>query len=208
MMQASDEAGSWISVDFYKGLGSRWQLGVGTELRVYDNFRSIDRWQVKADATFKACSFLRLYTSYEFHLKWKQNNLNDNEIVPRHRAKFDIVFHGKVAKYLKLSMRERYQFTHTSAVNATLAANEHHLRSKFKMDFPVKKWTPYLSYEIYNRIDKGFQFDEMRFAAGTVYSINNHHDISFGYLLDMKPDANNHFNKRVHVIQIGYAFRW
>ncbi len=208
MVQASDEAGSWISVDFSKGLGDRWKLGFGTELRVYDNFKSVDRWQVKANATFDACSFLKLYTSYEFHLKWKHNNLNEKEMFPRHRVKFDVVFHGKVAKYLKLSMRERYQFTHTSGVNDTPASNEHHLRSKFKMDFPVKNWTPYLSYEVYNRIDKGFKFDEMRFAAGTVYSITKHHDISFGYLLDMKPDADNSFNNRVHVIQIGYVFNW
>ncbi len=205
---ASDEAGSWISVEFSKGLGSRWNLGVGTELRVYDNFKGIDRWHIKADAAFKACSFLKLYTSYEFHLKLKQNNLNEKEIFPRHRAKFDVVFHGKVAKYLRLSMRERYQFTHTSGVKTTPVVNEHHLLSKFKMDFPVKKWTPYISYEIFNRLDKDFKFDEMRFAAGTVYSITEHHDISLGYLLDMKPDADNHFNKRVHVIQIGYVFKW
>jgi len=59
---------------------------------------------------------------------------------------------------------------------------------------------------MFNDLGKRFQIDEMRMTIGTTYSINAHHAINLGYLLDLKRSADG-LNKGLHVLTSGYIYK-
>ena len=204
--QNTNDFGMWISAGTEKNVNYSWNLGVSTEIRTKDNTGSVDRWQLGVSGTYKVSKLLKLGGGYEFHLK---NHTIDNvtEMVPRHRLKFDITSGCKVVNWLKLSLRERYQYTYTmQKVNAD-ASHEHHLRNQFKVEIANGKmygWSPFASVEMFNNLGKQFQIDEMRMAVGTSFSINVHHAINLGYLLDLKRSAGG-LDKALHVLTSGFV---
>ena len=65
----------------------------------------------------------------------------------------------------------------------------------------------FASVEMFNNLGKQFQIDEMRIAIGTSYSINAHHAINWGYLLDLKRSAGG-LDKALHVLTSGYMYHF
>ncbi len=88
------------------------------------------------------------------------------------------------------------------------ASHEHHLRNRFKIEIAKDKvkLIPFVSVEMFNNLGKQFQIDEMRMVIGTTYSINAHHAVSLGYLLDLKRSAAG-LNKALHVLTSGYVYK-
>ena len=198
----------WMSAGTEKKLNDRWSLGAGIELRTKDNSGSVDRWQLAINGAYKVSKFLKLGANYELHLK-KRTVDSGKETVPRHRLMFDITPGGKVMNWLKLSLRERYQYTYTVQKSNVKAIHEHHLRNRFKAEIDnssMKGWSPYLSVEMFNNLSKQFEIDEMRMAIGTSYSIHTHHVVNLGYLLDLKRSAGG-LDKVLHVITVGYVYK-
>ena len=134
-MYAQDDAGAWISAELVKPIGRRWQTVVGGGLRLKDNFANVDRWQLAANASYKVNPNLQLGATYEFHLKNRQLANGEMKWVPRHRLMADASPQIKVRSWLKLSLRERYQYTHMMAKSGIAATDKHHLRNRLKVDF-------------------------------------------------------------------------
>ena len=207
-MYAQDDAGTWISTEMVTPIGRRWQAGAGGELRLKDNFASVDRWQLAVNANYKASPYLKLGVTYEFHLKNRQLADGEKEWVPRHRLMADATPQVKVCSCLKLSLRERYQYTYMMAKNGIASSDEHHLRSRLKVDINTHTaWNPYASCEIFNRLDSKFHADEIRLAAGTMFALSSHYMFSFGYLLDVKDNGISLFGKRNHIIQASFTYK-
>lgn len=206
--QNTDDFGMWMTVGTEKKLNDRWNLGAGIELRTKDNNGSVDRWQLTINGAYKVSKFLKLGGNYEFHLRNRTIDTG-KEMVPRHRLMFDITPGGKVMNWLKLSLRERYQYTYTVQKSNVKAIHEHHLRNRFKAEIDnsnMKGWSPYLSVEMFNNLSKQFEIDEMRMAIGTTYSIHKRHVVNLGYLLDLKRSAGG-LDKVLHVITVGYVYK-
>ncbi len=197
----------WVSAGAEKNVNDSWGLGVSTELRTKDNTGSVDRWQLGVSGTYKVSKVLKLGDGYEFHLKTRTVD-DGTEMVPRHRLMFDITPGGKVSGLLKLSLRERYQYTYIMQKGNVDASHEHHLRNRFKIEIAKDKvkLIPFVSVEMFNNLGKQFQIDEMRMVIGTTYSINAHHAVSLGYLLDLKRSAAG-LNKALHVLTSGYVYK-
>ena len=207
--QTTNDFGMWISAGAEKKLSDRFNLGVSTELRLKDNAGSVDRWQLGMNGTYKVSKVLKLGAGYEFHLKKRMVVDETTETVPRHRLMFDITPEGKITDWFKLSLCERYQYTYMMRKGNMDASHEHHLRNRFKAEIANSKmngWSPFASVEMFNNLGKQFQIDEMRMAIGTAYSINAHHTINFGYLLDLKRSADG-MNKGLHVLTSGYVYK-
>ena len=159
--QTTNDFGKWVSVGAEKNVNDSWGLGVSTELRTKDNTGSVDRWQLGVSGTYKVCKVMKLGGGYEFHMK--NRTVDDGtETVPRHRLMFDITPGGKVSDWLKLSLRERYQYTymmqngrsserHDARINGRVvtdegkakgnvdASHEHPLRNRFKAEITNSK---------------------------------------------------------------------
>ena len=207
---AEDDFGIWTNVTVNKTLSSKWAVEAGTEYRTKENSGQMDQWQLEATGIYTVCKYLKLSADYEFHLKNRKSLDGGTENITRHRFMFGVTPQTTVGGWLKLSLRERYQYTGIPEQNGIGASNDHHLRSRFKAEVSKKnlRWAPYTSCELFNYFNENFKLDEIRITAGTGYKINSHHTVSLGYLLKMDNDGNDHFSKRRHVVQMGYTYRW
>lgn len=205
--QTTNDFGVWVSAGSEKSVRDSWIFGISTELRTKDYSKSVDRWRLGVSGTYKVSKVLKLGGGYEFHLK---NRTEDNvtEVVPRHRLIFDITPGGKMFDWLKVTLRERYQYTHMIQKGNVDASHEHHLRNRLKAEIinsNMNSWSPFASVEMFNNLNKQMQIDEMRMTIGTANSINAHHGINLGYLLDLKRSAGG-LDKALHVLTMGYMY--
>ncbi|MCR4920366.1 MAG: DUF2490 domain-containing protein [Bacteroidaceae bacterium] len=129
LAHAEDRYATWgeISIEKSLGLTKRWSIGATTEMRAEER----DRWSIGADIGYKPIKYLKLGASYYFlyrhrpenrreHYRgdvvsddnWNGYNLREAFWSPRHRANFEATGTVKLWKWLRISLRERYQFTH------------------------------------------------------------------------------------------------
>lgn len=125
--QAEDKFGTWAEIGIEKVLPHNWSVGMETELRSEER----TRWSVGANIGYKPVKYLKLGASYNFlyryrpenqreHYKddvvsddnWNGYNLRDAYWSPRHRLSVEATGTYKFWKWLRISVRERYQYTH------------------------------------------------------------------------------------------------
>ena len=126
---AEDRYATWGEINLEKTLGSakKWSIGASTEMRVEER----DRWSIGADIGYKPIKYLKLGASYCFLYRYRPENRREhykNDVVsddnwngynereafwsPRHRANLEATGTVKLWKWLRISLREHYQFTH------------------------------------------------------------------------------------------------
>ncbi len=127
-----DDFGVWTGVSVSKNLPRNWSVGVEAELRTEDNVSKVDRWSVGVELDYRLNKYLKLGASYSLLDKYTSDKTkykdpdDDDEWTtgynyykrywtPRHRASFELNAGVKLWKWLRISVRERYQFTHTAA---------------------------------------------------------------------------------------------
>ena len=119
--QWTDEYGTWVSLGAKKNLGTKWSLGLEAEYRAQDN----SRWAVGLDAGYKLNKMIKFgvgYTLLYNRKKAKQEGdpTVDDEytITPahayplRHRFIAEATADKRFWKWLRISLRERYQLTY------------------------------------------------------------------------------------------------
>lgn len=118
--QWTDEYGTWMSVGAKKNLGTRWSLGLETEYRAQES----SRWAFGLDAGYKLTKNIKFGAGYSFLYgrkpeKQKGDPLVDDEYTltpaycyPRHRFMVETTADKRFWKWLRVSLRERYQLTY------------------------------------------------------------------------------------------------
>ena len=155
---------------------------------------------------------------------------------PRHRIAFDVTADKRFWKTLRISLRERYQYTHqasrdvdrtkyrdpnfdgegnvtsydevTPDVKYKSAWDRHLLRSRLKFAIDKKgwQWEPFTSVEFHNNLGDSWHLDKIRAAAGTEYSISKQHKVSAVYVFTHENDDDG--NENIHAISLGYKFKF
>ena len=127
-----DRFGSWTEIGVSKEITKTFDVGINTEIRAQQEAR----WSLGASLDYKPIKYLKLGASYNFMYRYKAENRREhyrNDIMdddhwdgynvrdsywsPRHRASLDVTGTVKLWKWLRISLRERYQFTRNSPVN-------------------------------------------------------------------------------------------
>ena len=141
--QASDDFGVWGEFSIEKALTTRWDLGMETHFRTQDNSTCLDRWGVGINAAFRVHKYLKLAAGIELlnaytpkkYKTWKDAgwevdaadgiatrrtgyNETNAYFTPKFRFKFDIISSVKIAKWVRIGIRERYRFARVGSVNA------------------------------------------------------------------------------------------
>ena len=118
--QWTDEYGTWVSLGANKNLGTKWSLGLEAEYRAQDN----SRWAVGLDAGYKLNKMIKFgvgYTLLYNRKKAKQEgdpaiddeySLRPAYAYPRHRFIVEATADKRFWKWLRISLRERYQLTY------------------------------------------------------------------------------------------------
>lgn len=223
---ASQAQALWTSASADFDITKKLSGFVEGEYRTTDALNSTNRWSVEGGLAYKFCPYFKIGASYTFinqHFDsrtTKKGNIIDSYWQPRHRLSFDAIGSYKFGK-LKLSLRERYQFTHHTEQTVAKydgddgslksdemieAKDKHVLRSRLKAEYDISKsiFTPFASAEIYNSISDGFSTKKLRYTIGTDISIAKHHDLSLYYrYIDNHGDDDT---PSLNVIGVGYKF--
>lgn len=219
--QWTDEYGTWISVGAKKSLGTQWSLGLEAEYRAQDN----SRWAVGLDAGYKLNKYIKFGAGYTLLYNRKGEKVKGDPSVddeyrvtpayayPRHRFFVEATADKRFWKWLRISLRERYQLTYRPAKNYDRITYSKYiddnweeqwddgvtstktresetsqlLRSRLKLEVDKKGWkfSPFVSVEAHNsvRCGDGMCIDKVRTVVGTGYKLNKQHEISLAYVL-------------------------
>lgn len=195
------------------------------EYRTGDKLSGTDRWTLGLGLDYKLCPYIKIGASYKFIDRYKDSrttkkgNIIDSYWQPRHRLSFDVTGNYKFGR-LRLSLRERYQYTHQTEQTVAKydgddgsqkddelieAKDKHTLRSRLKAEYNIRKsaLTPFASIEIYNSLNNGFASEKLRYTLGTDISLSKRHTLSVFYrYVDSRDDDDDDMS----VIGIGYKF--
>lgn len=254
-MQAQDTenyGAVWTEVGVTKVLPYNLSIDAGVGFRTLDWFEDANRFDASIGLGYKLGKYLKFGLSYTFIEKhyleeWKANignksgefngyNVDAAHWAPRHRISFDVSADKRFWKTLRISLRERYQFTHQAArdVDRTKlrdpsydadgnivgydeeeaaikhkdAWNRHLLRSRLKFAIDKKgwRWEPFVSAETHNNMSDSWHLDKIRCAAGTEYSVSKQHKVSAAYVFTHENDDDG--NENIHAVSIGYKFKF
>lgn len=168
--------------------------------------------------------------------KYKGYNVDAANWANRHRVAFDVMASMRFRKLLRISIRERYQYTHQAArdvdrtkyrdpsydgmgnltsfddttytTDPKSAKDRHLLRSRVKFSIDKKgwKWEPYVSVETHNDFADKMHLDKVRTAVGVDYSINKSHKVGLAYVFNHENDDDG--DQNIHAVCVGYGFKF
>lgn len=197
------------------------------EYRTNDGMSSTERWTLGAGLDYKFCPYFKMGVSYKFidrqvdSRTTKKGNIVESYWQPRHRFAVDATGSYKFGR-LKLSLRERYQFTHNTEQTVAKfdgddgtrksdevieAKDKQVLRSRLKAEYDIRKsaFSPFVSAELYSSLDDGLSTEKMRFTIGTDISLSKRHSINVFYRY---VDSHNADEDDLNVIGVGYKFKF
>lgn len=241
----------WTEVGVSKALPYNLSLDVDAGFRSIDWFNNANRFDIGVGLSYKLGKYLKFGLSYTFIERhflsetkdhytsagdYDGYNVDAANWATRHRVSFDITADKRLWKTLRVSLRERYQYTHQAsrdidrvkhriqgtnlmtgeyvwddpvdAIKHKSAWDRHLLRSRLKFSIDRKgwDWEPFVSAELHNNMSDRWHIDKVRVAAGTEYSISKQHKLSAAYIFNHENDDDG--NENIHAISIGYKFKF
>lgn len=232
-----DDFGVWTEVGVEKLLPHDLTVGGDVEVRTQDNSTKMGRVSVGANVGYKVHKYLKVGAGYHFLEGYTPDNEGKKYYTPgywtpRHRVSFDLSSGVKLWRLVKLSVRERYQYTYRAEQDVTryesyvdgegnygYYADEpetktrkrtdvHLLRSRLKIEFSRKHWhwTPFVSVEAQNNLQNAMHLHKVRTAAGAEYQFTKQHTLSAAYVFTCETKESP--DERVHAISVGYNFKF
>lgn len=248
-----DDFGVWTEVGMSKALPHNLEVSLDAELRTQDNAGMMDRLGVGANLSYKPTKFLKFQAGYAFlysyhpeEVKSKYKNDQEEDFflenrkitekywTPRHRIKLDVVLDHKFWKCIKLSLRERYQYTYRAEQEIPRTKIEyyynngleekpggrtydydrkkekqtHMLRSRLEVEYDKKKcdWKPFVSYEFYNDLTDKMKWTEYKLILGTSYKLTKKHQLKLSYLYNKEMEEQPNEGRHALILGFGYKF--
>lgn len=128
--QENDEVGIWSELGIEKAITKKWDVGLGLEYRAQNK----SRFSAGLSTSYKLNKYLKLGIGYNFLYSYRSDKYKDKsegEVgsdewtigynhtpeywFPRHRFSAEATGSIKLWKWLKISLRERYQLTYCKA---------------------------------------------------------------------------------------------
>ena len=234
----NDDFGIWTELGIEKTLPHNWSVGLESEFRSMDNSSLMDRWSLGASIDYKIHKYLKVGAGYSFLLDNTPGKAGKNWLTPSynsHRNRFfaEASSSVKLWKWLRISGRMRYQFTHRpmqhierfecegmdgntgeyiyddeADIKLRDCESRQVLRSRVKLEVDKKHldWSPFIGVEFHNNVAIGqhMNFDKLRTSVGTDYKINKQHKVSLSYIMTL--DRTAHPYSRMHAVSVGYNF--
>ena len=229
---AQSEAGLIAGVEAEKKLNKKLSIGVEAELRTRNDFKTLDRWNFGISADYKLTNWLKADVGYNLlnqhfreDIDYKKsgalNHLRPEYWGVKHRLHASLTGSYKLQNGLKLSLRERWQYTYrpektvqrwdydeeTWEDKVRYGKGKNQLRSRFQIEYDKKNalFTPYASMELYN----SWGIEKIRYTLGTDINLSKQHSLGVFYRFqDMKNVDADDYNPDMHYIGLGYKFKF
>lgn len=233
-----DDFGTWYELGVTRILPRNFTLSTEGELRLQDGSRKVDRLGLGLQTEYRAHKYLRLGLGYTFLAGYSPDDLGTKRFTPgywtlRQRAVFELSSSVKLWRWLKIGLRERYQYTYRPEqtidryplmydgngdyigydtddnepkTRATL--HTHRLRSRLKLSLDKKglAWEPFVAVETQNELNIKMHLHKVRTHVGTEYKFNKQHAVNFAYVFTCTTDEQP--RERLHALSLGYNFKF
>lgn len=192
-----DDFGTWLELGAEKALPHNLSVGLSTELRMQDNSTTVNRWGIGAELGYKVNKYFKLGASYSFlygynadkfktkvtdHYKddivdddhWngynKVETFTQSNWVMRHRFNVEANATVKLGGWLRISLRERYQYTHRPE------QYENETKTKWKVRYDrVMDGDGNVSYQLKDEYAGGWMLDYADRQERDTISMSNTH---------------------------------
>ncbi|MBR4192439.1 MAG: DUF2490 domain-containing protein [Prevotella sp.] len=231
-MMAQSEGGLLLEAGAEKKINKKLSIGVEGDFRLRNDFKDVDRWSLGIGASYKLTSWLKADAGYKLlntHFREDASYKSSgalNKLTPsywgiRHRLYASLTGSYKFDNNLKLSLRERWQYTYRpektvqrwdeddeeweDKIRYGKAKNQ--LRSRLQLSYDDKNWwlKPYASAELYN----SWSIEKIRYTVGVDFNINKHNSLSVFYRFqDQRDTDSDDYDPDMHYLGIGYKFKF
>ncbi len=228
---AQNESGLIGGVEAEKKLSKRWSAGIEADFRTRNNFKTMDRWSVGIGATYKLSKYLKAdagyqlldynnrekisYTSQGGYNRWRPSYWG-----VKHRVHAGVTGSYKFGSGVKLSLRERWQYTYRPEQTVQTwdfddeqwedrirsGKGKSQLRSRFEISLDKKRalFSPYANIELYN----SWGIEKIRYSVGTDIRLSKHHSLGVFYRFqNMKNVDEGEYDPDMHYIGFGYKLK-
>lgn len=231
-MVAQSESGLYASVEAEKKLSKKLDLTLEADLRTRNDFKTLDRWSIGLGASYKLNKWLKADLGYkllDYNNREKityEDNGDYNHWRPsywsiKHRVYAGLTGSYKFSNNIKLSLRERWQYTYRPEKTVQrwdfddeawedkvrTGKGKNQLRSRFEIAYDKKRalFTPYANVELYN----AWGIEKIRYTVGTDIRLSKQHQLGVFYRFqDMKQVDADEYDPNMHYIGIGYKFKF
>ncbi len=172
-----DDVGLWLGVAIQKQLTRQLEGSLGEQLRLNHDVTTINQLLTDVGLAYAVTKKLKVGLNYRFI-----NSNQDNYYSKRHRFYMDVSYKEKAGS-VTFTLRERIQSQFNDYYSSeTGKVPVWTLRSKLTSKFDIeKKYSPYLSGEIYYLIDNAKEiegYSRYRIETGINYDFNRIHSVN------------------------------
>ena len=232
---AQTESGLIAGAEVEKKVNKQLSIGFEAELRTRNNFKTMDRWSLGLGASYKFNKWLKADAGYQLlntNFREKLEPYTSDSGKPRikwrpsywdikHRVYASLTGTYKFQNNLRLSLRERWQYTYRPEKTVTrwdfdnswwedkvrLGKGKNQLRSRLQLEYDKKKalLTPYASVELYN----SWAIEKIRYTVGTDINVTKSHTFNVFYRFqNMKNVEADEYDPNMHYLGVGYKFKF
>lgn len=240
--QAQSEGGLLLSGEVSKKIDRKWTLGMEADFRTRHDFKTVDRWSIGLAADYKLTKWLKAdagYSLLDYNMREKVEHYTSSKGNAKvhwrpsywgfkHRFHASLTASHKFSCGLKLSLRERWQYTYRPSKEVTRwtfredatdadmrldddyvrsAKGKNQLRSRLEVQWDKKRalLTPFASMELYN----SWAIEKIRYTAGTDIRLDRKNSLSLFYRFqNMKNADEEDYDPDMHLIGIGYKLKF
>ena len=233
-LYAQSESGMILGLEVEKKINKQLGVSLEADYRSRHDFKTTDRWSVGLNADYKLAKWLKAdagYTYLNTHFgekitkgasktKWRPSYWG-----PRHRFHASLGADYKVWSNLRVSLRERWQYTYRPEksverwkIDETLktrsldsdyireSKGKHQLRTRLQVEWDQKRamFTPYANVEFYNSM----AIEKIRYTVGTDIKITKQHSFGLYYRFqDMRNSDAEDADPDMHYFGVGYKLK-
>jgi len=197
-----NDAGLWTSLGVEKKLSSRWKVLLSEEFRFNENISELGTVFIDAGIEYKLLKKFFVSGNYRFI----GVKMIDNSYSFRHRYYLDLSYKYKSGNW-GINLRERFESQYKDVMSSeTGLVPRNYLRSKLSLKYDFGKSKPYLSCELFYRMNNslGNEIDKIRPAIGIDYELNKYFGVDLFYLLNKELTGKNPLTEYVAGIGINW----
>lgn len=221
-----NEFGVWTSAELQKKLFSGFDVSLEGEFRTRDVVKTVDRWSLAVQASYKIARWLKASAGYTFLDYYQPMEVtNKGNIIPEYwqvRHRFQLSLTGKADwNRFTFSLRERWQYTYRPDQYVTKldgddgsqkddeyikGKGKNVLRSRLQVEYDIRKckFNPFASWELYHSLHDG-SCEKMRWTVGGEWKLSKKHALDLYYLYQNKADDDESDGS---AICIGYSYKF
>ena len=231
-LSAQSEGGLIVGAEAEKKVDKKLSIGIEADMRTRNDFKTVDRWNFGIGASYKFTKWLKGDVGYNlldqnFREKISYKASGDlNHRRPsywglKHRLHASLTGSYKFSNNIKLSLRERWQYTYrpektvqrwdfddeTWEDKVRSGKGKNQLRSRFQFEYDKKDFllNPYANVELYN----SWSIEKIRYTIGTDVKLGKQHSLGIFYRFqNMKHVDADDYDPDMHYVGIGYKFKF